>query len=628
MNQREYSWTEKELNLFIDDIVKIFEEGKYVERMGSIIIYKGSGYNEIYDGQQRTISSILILIAIAELSQELSNSNKFYNHILNKISITEFDKLTDLQNKIKTKEKFSSIKDLIIPKIYCINPNDMDALVEIFNKQIKIYLQNCKNNQDLIDKIQTDNNDNNIENDIENDIDNKNNIDIENDNDIENIENENNIDIENECKIECNKCNTVVINYKKFIKHIKTEHKLTSKIYNAYLYIYEKIVSINYNYEKLRDLYDFIINDTNIQIYECTDSVYVSKIFEWENNRGLTVEKLDVIKNSILTKLQDDKKFEIYEKWEELKNLENKIYKKEYGNKLFDIAIQIYNREFSRKLDYTNLYNKITNNPDVDVLKKVTNLFTIIKNLNDIYKKIEANKYGKLLTTNTRISLPWEAYMWCFLPIFHEKNAIDEKIIKLFVQWYFRNIGFKNKTFNYLGYSTEFINITNAYLKDKKYNYLKYLQECLQKNIDISVNSDNYQNNMIQRDFKNTLTTSATFLLMFLETCENTDKNIVNLQNTLEHIIPQKNRGELKDLRNIDKIGNLTLLEGGNSENGHKGNSSLGAKEYDKKKTSYSESSIKITREIPKDFPEQFTENDITKRTNQIVKLLDKHTKY
>ena len=48
MNQREYSWDDKELKQFISDIIKIFEEGKYVEKMGSIINLVYGGSNEIY----------------------------------------------------------------------------------------------------------------------------------------------------------------------------------------------------------------------------------------------------------------------------------------------------------------------------------------------------------------------------------------------------------------------------------------------------------------------------------------------------------------------------------------------------------------------------------------------------
>ena len=53
---------------------------------------------------------------------------------------------------------------------------------------------------------------------------------------------------------------------------------------------------------------------------------------------------------------------------------------------------------------------------------------------------------------------------------------------------------------------------------------------------------------------------------------------------------------------NIFHIGNLTLIEGKNSDNGHKGNSSLGSKTYDKKKISYKGSGCKITRDIVEKF--------------------------
>ena len=42
MNQREYSWTDKEIQQYIADIKYIFDEQKYIERLGSIIIYKGN----------------------------------------------------------------------------------------------------------------------------------------------------------------------------------------------------------------------------------------------------------------------------------------------------------------------------------------------------------------------------------------------------------------------------------------------------------------------------------------------------------------------------------------------------------------------------------------------------------
>ena len=51
MNQREYSWTSREITKFLEDIFRIFEEGKYVEKMGSIINLNFGNSNDIYDGQ-------------------------------------------------------------------------------------------------------------------------------------------------------------------------------------------------------------------------------------------------------------------------------------------------------------------------------------------------------------------------------------------------------------------------------------------------------------------------------------------------------------------------------------------------------------------------------------------------
>ena len=74
--------------------------------------------------------------------------------------------------------------------------------------------------------------------------------------------------------------------------------------------------------------------------------------------------------------------------------------------------------------------------------------------------------------------------------------------------------------------------------------------------------------------------TNATHLLLFYETCINTDLQTVSLEYTLEHIYCQKEKANLSNQSLMNNIGNLTLIEGKNSDNGHKGNSSLGSKSY------------------------------------------------
>ena len=114
MNQREYSWEKEEIKKFLDDIFNIFEENKYIEKMGSIINLNYNGINDIYDGQQRILTTILILNVIGCLSPKLKDK------ILNLLTVdTELYPLTLEQKKIKEKCNVD-----MIPKIFCINPTD------------------------------------------------------------------------------------------------------------------------------------------------------------------------------------------------------------------------------------------------------------------------------------------------------------------------------------------------------------------------------------------------------------------------------------------------------------------------------------------------------------------------
>mgnify|MGYP000665640761 CR=1 FL=1 len=241
-----------------------------------------------------------------------------------------------------------------------------------------------------------------------------------------------------------------------------------------------------------------------------------------------------------------------------------------------------------------------------------------------IIDKISNDKFGRLINNTSRISLTWEAYMWCLLPIFYKTNNIDGKLIKLMVTWYFRNIQFKTRSFNNLCYSNEFIRITNEVLMDEHYDYYTHLNECIVKNKDDSINDENYLQTMKVMKFKST---NPTYLLLFLETCINTDLHRVSLDYTLEHVYCQKHKSNLKNPSLMDYIGNLTLIEGKNSDNGHKGNSALGAKTYDKKIISYKGSSSSVTRDIPEKYTD-FEEEHIIERNAEIVSLLNRYTNY
>jgi hypothetical protein len=575
MNQREYSWETPEIIKFLDDIFKIYEEGTYVEKMGSIINLNYNDGNDIYDGQQRILTTILILNVISCLSEKLKNK---INQLLT-IDI-ELDELTQEQEEIKKKHNVNRI-----PKIYCINPYDMDGLVNIFNNKIKSFVDNVDNLDNFKESFEEDG------------------VYI------------------------CKHCKTKISRRSDFIRHLTKSHdystpESTTKLHNAYTDIYNYFVLKKYDEKKLINLYKFILHDIDIQYYDCNDPQYVSRIFDWENNRGKAVETLDIIKNPILVKIPNDKKVEIYDKWEKLKHRKNNIYKKGFGQKIFDIAIQIYNNQIKRTINHEELYKPIIDSEDT--YKEINKFFKIVEKLFEIMDVISKDRFGKLLNNTSRICLNWEAYMWCLLPIFYKTDNINTELIKLMTKWYFRNLQFKSRNFNNLCYSNEFIKITNEVLENPDYDYVKNINDCLVKNKDDIVNDVNYLRAMENMNFKST---NATHLLLFLETCINTDTHTVPLEYTLEHIYCQKNKAELSNQSLMDNIGNLTLLEGKNSQNGHKGNSSMGAKTYDKKIESYKGSSSKITRTIVDNY-NTFTEETIITRNNQIIELLNDYTNY
>jgi len=574
MNQREYSWGGTEIPKFLDDIFKIYEEDKYVEKMGSIINLNHNNGNDIYDGQQRILTIILILNVIGCLSEKLKPKIDALLAI-----DTDLDDLTPQQKKIK---QDCNVK--IIPKIYCINPHDMKGLVEIFNGKIELWVKYIDN----LDEIKT---------------------------------------FSEDEEYVCRDCKTKILRRTNFIKHLKKSHNysppvLTTKLYESYTCIYNYFVLKRYDEKKLINLYKFIINDIDVQYYDCNDPEYVSRIFDWENNRGKAVETLDIIKNPILVKIPDEKKVEVYDKWELLKHKSNKIYKKVFGQKIFYIAIQLYNKQINRTINHEELFKQIIDSPDT--YAEIINFFEIVERLFEIMDMISEDKFGRLINNTSRICLNWEAYMWCLLPIFYKTTTINSKLIKLLCKWYFRNLQFKNRSFNNLCYSNEFIKIANEVLKNPDYDYFKDISECLVKNKHESIENNNYLRSITNMNFKST---NATHLLLFLETCINTDLQIVPFEYTLEHIYCQKDKTKLDNPSLMDNIGNLTLFEGKNSVNGHKGNSSLGSKTYDKKLVSYKGSSCRITRNIVDNY-ETFTEETIITRNNEISKALNRYTNY
>jgi DNA-directed RNA polymerase subunit RPC12/RpoP len=586
MNQRQYAWEEKELEKFMNDMIYIYSNTNYVEKMGSIILFTGNnGNKEIYDGQQRTITIIILLIVLSKKYEKLKSTIE---------TLILVDKLLNTFSKEHEKLIQTNDDSFKIPKIYCINPYDQEALMSIVNDKFESYYKYNVGNI---------------------------NLDETNDGHI---------------KYKCSKCNTEVLRYDNFIRHLEVQCKISSpkipnkntKIYNAYNYIYYKICGWNQTEKQTIQFYQFIIKEMDIQLYESSDPIYVSKIFDWENNRGLVLTDLDIIKNLILTKVSEDKKYECYDKWCRLKDYTNDVYKN-FGQRLFYMGIQIYNKTFEIKFDIYKNFNKIINSDNV--YKELLKFFRIIEKCIEIFKQIQGDRFGKLITTTSRINTHWEIFNYFLLPVFYTNfktklNNADQKCLELLTKWHFRKLCCKVKTSEGQGlqYSNPFIEFTNKYLtNESSTDYFEFM-----KNLIKNRNNNLYND---KQNFVSTLTnnyfniSTSTYILYFLETCETNDNRCIEFNYTLEHIYPQNKQSTLSDSNNINKIGNLTLLEGNNSKNGHKGNSSLKDKSFSHKLESYKGSSIFITRKLAETYT-LFTESKIIERTNYIAERIEKIT--
>jgi hypothetical protein len=216
--------------------------------------------------------------------------------------------------------------------------------------------------------------------------------------------------------------------------------------------------------------------------------------------------------------------------------------------------------------------------------------------------------------------------MYFILPIFYFNKQIDTNVIELIARWLYRNVGTKNRIFNNLCYSTDFIELTNSYIIDNNIDYYDSFVKILEKHKDISINDENYIKNNMNKEWKHSYGTIAKMLLYFLETTQTNDDYYPNLSHDLEHIYPENKKNSLPSPNIIYRLGNLTILESKNSKNGHKGNRSIKDKPFDNKKEQYADSCHKITRNLTE--YSVFDTESIIKRTNKLFTRLNIETNY
>ena len=224
----QYIWdNENEINAFLNKLFDMYKNKKYFGYMGRIIYYTGIPEGkEVCDGEHKLITIILILNAISKVCNSISIKTKdrqaksFAQSIVSNLieDIYSMPEPTKIVKDFKENSKFADYTK--IPKILCINPLDYEALCDIHNTY------------ELITASESDDSDNDGESD---------------DSDSES----------NDGKMK----NTY------------------TKIYSAYEFITDAVNRRFSKISELKNFYQFIMNDIDLTVCECSDLKYLSTMF-------------------------------------------------------------------------------------------------------------------------------------------------------------------------------------------------------------------------------------------------------------------------------------------------------------------------------------------------------------
>ena len=390
----------------------------------------------------------------------------------------------------------------------------------------------------------------------------------------------------------------------------------SNKMYSAFDAVCQNLSKREFKVPKLIEFFKFLMNNVEVQVYDTDNAYYACRLFEWTNNRGLNVKTPDINKNMLLSRVSDQVKVKVFEKWNEIKNSEN-------GEKVLNCAIQVYNKCAQRSKTYS--YECLLRPTKPETYKEIKIFFAIAEKLVELYIEIKNDRFGRLLFVFKSVQVAWECMNWLLLPIFYMRGSVDTKLLKLVVKFSIRNLKKGTRTFNKFAYSNMFIDVSNKYMSDKSFDYYSKVLETFQKEQDERLHYDAYVT--CWKDFKWTsYSDSVKAILYFIETCTTPDNFFPSLDQDLEHVWPRSKKSALCNPVNSDLLGNLTLLESKKSECGQKGNRSLQDADFAYKKTEYRKSSCSLTRSVGE--LAVFDEESILKRNLELCEMLNYHTRF
>ena len=439
--------------------------------------------------------------------------------------------------------------------------------------------------------------------------------------------------------------NETIINGINFDVNTKSQEYKKNKYLQTAYYFYNLILNSkkenteNYINDFL-DFLEYILTQITIIVITCDDTNSAIKLFNVLNDRGMDLSSADIIKAHLLQKENgnEDNQKSIIEVW---KQIETKL--EAYENEKFVDILNTYlyhlKSENPKKTLQEELHEIIKNKSAMSIISDINNFTTFYLEIIDSNHDYDISSLKYL-----NHSVYWKSILTSAKHLkFNEFDTLKQLLKKYYFQsWITDGTAnrIKQTSFNilkilknnYIKKDKDKIEENNTFNNLSQIDKIKYI---IQSNLKEHGDYTNYilSENAYSKRWAKPILLLLEYSLYESDTNEHT-KDYIPITKTLhlEHIMPQEystfypNITEEEAIKNINTLGNLTLLT-------YKKNSEAGKLSYKKKveifkgeKTSQGLTTFEITKNVISVYPDEWGIKEIKERQttikNNIIKLL------
>lgn len=569
-NQRGFQWEYENIIDYHNDLVEGFNPGGNpgFYSLGSFMLTIVNKKNSVWDGQQRTIMTLIYLSVIMKYCTE--NFAESIDGFIEKIKHNLFK--DSFEHSAKEKKLYENLNketkiEIRIPKIKCVNQKDNFTLICVLNgiwESRKKYYER-----------------------------------------------------ENSTKWKCNICGVTKKTKTEILIHLKnkcilekygdfigekyeefSEDNSIMNAYNTTSLILNNFISDTFLSENTKVTEKRIINFANylmetvvLDIYKYRDIKVASQMFDRLNNRGKHLKLEDINRNILIRGVRSYKsQKKYYTKYNEIIERARKIKFTKKSDGIFTLCFEMMNGKFSS--DENFIRSTLEENEARDSIRGLESAIKKIEEINDYYLD---SLLGEIVVGNYN----WNIVRFIVVPFFKmfESRKARKNLTEIIASFLTKMISV-DKTSKYTSNVKKRLRPIGEKIFDGDSTYCKILNDITKECSKICEVMDIHQASFVKKISTVPITQEKAKRILLYNMYNEQPKGIKidHSMFDVEHIIPKK--GTVKT-NMVEYIGNKTLFEGGNS-NKHKGNKSLQNKSFEDKRDHYLNSNIKWTQKIGK----------------------------